>query len=54
MTGTGSHADTRDMHMVHTTFRREFGALIHALDEHMRLEEQRILPLAAKYITAAV
>jgi hemerythrin-like domain-containing protein len=27
--------------------------LIHALDEHMRLEEQRILPLAEKYITAA-
>ena len=24
---TGSHADTRDMYMVHTTFRREFGAL---------------------------
>jgi len=151
MTDTGSRADTRDMHMVHTTFRREFGALpslvrnvqagdiqrsqiigdhidtlgiylyahhhsedihlwpkllyrgprevapivhlmkdqhenierlntqadeatgawranpapesrealadvldqlIHALDEHMRLEEQRILPLAEKYITA--
>jgi hemerythrin-like domain-containing protein len=27
--------------------------LIHALDEHMRLEQQRILPLAEKYITAA-
>jgi hypothetical protein len=27
--------------------------LFHALDEHMRLEEQRILPLAEKYITAA-
>jgi hemerythrin-like domain-containing protein len=27
--------------------------LIHALDEHMRLEEHRILPLAEKYITAA-
>jgi hypothetical protein len=27
MTDTGSHADTRDMYMVHTTFRREFGAL---------------------------
>jgi hypothetical protein len=27
MTGTGSHADTRDMYMVHTAFRREFGAL---------------------------
>lgn len=152
MTDTCSHADTRDMYMVHTTFRREFGALpglvrnvqagdiqrsqivgdhidilsiylyahhhsedihlwprlldrgprevapivglmegqhenierlnteadeatgtwranpapgstealaevldqlIHALDEHMRLEEQRILPLAEKYITAA-
>jgi hemerythrin-like domain-containing protein len=152
MTDTGSHADTRDMYMVHTTFRREFGALpslvrnvqagdiqrsqtigdhidilgiylyahhhsedihlwpkllyrgprevapivylmegrhenierlntaadeatgawranptpesgealadvldqlIHALDEHMHLEEQRILPLAEKYITAA-
>jgi hemerythrin-like domain-containing protein len=152
MTDTGSRADTRDMYMVHTTFRREFGALpslvrnvqagdiqrsqtigdhidilgiylyahhhsedihlwpkllyrgprevapivhlmegqhenierlntaadeatgawrvnptpesgealadvldqlIHALDEHMRLEEQRILPLAEKYITAA-
>jgi hemerythrin-like domain-containing protein len=26
--------------------------LFHALDEHMRLEEQRILPLAEKYITA--
>ena len=24
---TGSHADTREMYMVHTTFRREFGAL---------------------------
>jgi hemerythrin-like domain-containing protein len=152
MTDAGSHADTRDMYMVHTTFRREFGALpglvrnvqegdmqrsqiiaghidilsiylyahhhsedihlwpklldrgpreaapvvhlmegqhekierlnteaddatrawranpaaerrealadvlgqlIFALDEHMRVEEQRILPLAAKYITAA-
>jgi hemerythrin-like domain-containing protein len=30
-----------------------FGQLIRILDEHMRLEEQRILPLAAKYITAA-
>jgi hemerythrin-like domain-containing protein len=29
------------------------GQLIHALDEHMRLEEQRILPLAEKHITAA-
>jgi hypothetical protein len=28
MTDTGgSHADTSDMYMVHTTFRREFGAL---------------------------
>jgi hypothetical protein len=27
MTDTGSHADTRDIYMVHTTFRREFGAL---------------------------
>jgi hemerythrin-like domain-containing protein len=26
--------------------------LFHALDEHMRLEEQRILPLAEKYMTA--
>jgi hemerythrin-like domain-containing protein len=26
--------------------------LFHALDEHMRLEEQRILPLAERYITA--
>jgi hemerythrin-like domain-containing protein len=30
-----------------------FGQLIRMLDEHMRLEEQRILPLAGKYITAA-
>jgi hemerythrin-like domain-containing protein len=30
-----------------------FGQLIHSLDEHMRLEEQWILPLAEKYITAA-
>jgi len=30
-----------------------FDQLIHALDEHMRLEEHRILPLAEKYITAA-
>jgi hemerythrin-like domain-containing protein len=30
-----------------------FDRLIHALDEHMRLEEQRILPLAEKYMTAA-
>jgi len=30
-----------------------FDQLIHALDEHMRLEEQRILPLAEKYLTAA-
>jgi hypothetical protein len=29
------------------------GQLFYALDEHMRLEEQRILPLAEKYITAA-
>jgi hypothetical protein len=27
MTGVGSHADTRDMYMVHTALRREFGAL---------------------------
>ena len=29
------------------------GQLIRALDEHMRLEEELILPLAEKYITAA-
>ena len=27
MTDAGSRADTRDVYMVHTAFRREFGAL---------------------------
>src|SRR5438132_12350511 len=45
MTDTGgSHADTRDMYMVHTLFRREFGALPNLVQTCRQVTCQRERP----------